>query len=159
MTSVQNPKWIHKVAYCDGASNSYKKRSGIGVVFFDYSALENIGDGKTLSRDAVAEHAISKEIFSDEGSDCIPTNNEAEYKSLISALEFAVKENYNELTIFMDSKLVVEQVNERWKINYPHLKKLKDKVMEFKEHIKFNVIHVKREYNSLADRQSKNCIE
>jgi ribonuclease HI len=49
------------------------------------------------------------------------TNNDAEYIGLIRALEHAIKSGIDELDVYMDSMLVVKQVNREWKINFPHL--------------------------------------
>ena len=57
------------------------------------------------------------------------TNNEAEYQTLIEALR-SVQEQLAQqglqpgtlsVQVLSDSKLVVEQVNQRWKIKQPHL--------------------------------------
>ena len=57
------------------------------------------------------------------------TNNEAEYQTLIHALR-AIHEQLAQrdvqpgtvsVQVLSDSKLVVEQVNQRWKIKQPHL--------------------------------------
>ena len=54
------------------------------------------------------------------------TNNEAEYRSLISSLNFLLDNRLqnNEVIINMDSALVVNQVNGKWKIKSPSLMKL-----------------------------------
>ncbi|MEO8814480.1 MAG: reverse transcriptase-like protein, partial [Mycobacterium sp.] len=43
------------------------------------------------------------------------TNNVAEYRGLIAGLEEAVRLGAAEVAVFMDSKLVVEQMAGRWK--------------------------------------------
>jgi ribonuclease HI len=48
------------------------------------------------------------------------TSNEEEYRGVVAALKFCSKGDQ----IFSDSRLVVEQVAGRWKINKPHLKPL-----------------------------------
>jgi len=50
------------------------------------------------------------------------TNNEVEYYALIEALKIAISGDI----IYSDSQLVVNQFNDKWKINYSHLRKLKD---------------------------------
>ena len=49
------------------------------------------------------------------------TNNVAEYRGLIAGLEDAVKLGATEADVFMDSKLVVEQMSGRWKVKHPDL--------------------------------------
>jgi len=54
------------------------------------------------------------------------TNNEAEYRGLILALRRAHKEGIHSCKLFTDSKLVANQINGYYKINYPHLQRLVD---------------------------------
>ena len=49
------------------------------------------------------------------------TNNVAEYRGLIAGLDDAVKLGATEAAVFMDSKLVVEQMSGRWKVKHPDL--------------------------------------
>lgn len=120
--------------YVDGAANMHVKRCGIGCVF------EN-GD------------VICEEIE-------YGTNNDAEYIGLIRALEHAIETGINELEIFMDSMLVVQQVNGKWKINYDHLLKHNNRVKELrKQVVNVSVNHVRREFNEEADFWSKLAID
>ena len=52
------------------------------------------------------------------------TNNVAEYRGLIAGLDDAVKMGATEAAVFMDSKLVVEQMAGRWKVKHPDLVEL-----------------------------------
>ena len=79
---------MYKV-FCDGASRSNPGEAAIGV-----SIQENDDE----------IHTISEAIG-------IASNNVAEYKSLIFALQYSLEKNYLNLEIFLDSKLVVEQIN------------------------------------------------
>jgi ribonuclease HI len=45
------------------------------------------------------------------------TNNFAEYSGLIDLLEYLYERKIKNVTIYSDSKLVVEQVNDRWDVN------------------------------------------
>ncbi len=47
------------------------------------------------------------------------TNNVAEYHGLLRGLEAAVEMGADDVDFYMDSKLVVEQMNGRWKIKHP----------------------------------------
>jgi ribonuclease HI len=49
------------------------------------------------------------------------TNNVAEYRGLIAGLEEAVKLGATDVDVFMDSKLVVEQMSGRWKVKHPDM--------------------------------------
>ncbi|KQB86828.1 bifunctional RNase H/acid phosphatase [Corynebacterium lowii] len=52
------------------------------------------------------------------------TNNVAEYYGLITGLEAARDYGATEVAVYMDSKLVVEQMTGRWKIKHPDMQKL-----------------------------------
>lgn len=89
------------------------------------------------------------------------TNNVAEYKALILAMEKAANESLNaELEINMDSELIVRQMNGQYKIKEPALKDLALSV--FKLTRKFKQIsfrHVSREKNQLADKLVNEAID
>jgi len=116
--------------FCDGASRSNPGKAAIGI------SIQI--DGKEI-------HTISKAIG-------VASNNEAEYLALESALEYCIKNNLMNLEIFLDSKLVVEQVNGNFKVKSNNLKPLRDKVLEHVKKLEFvNISHVYREHNKRAD--------
>jgi ribonuclease HI len=81
------------------------------------------------------------------------TNNEAEYDGLIHALEY-LSEEYkgSQLIIHGDSKLVIEQMSGKWKINAPNLKPLHEKAKGLEQNFsKVTYNHIARFYNSVAD--------
>jgi len=49
------------------------------------------------------------------------TNNQAEWEALIEVLRIAQHQNWKELKIYSDSKLVVEQFNDRWDVKNDEL--------------------------------------
>jgi ribonuclease HI len=85
------------------------------------------------------------------------TNNEAEYFALYHALEWLLDyEKSVKITHTMfnlDSKLVVEQINQNWKIKEPRMRTLAGKCWELIEKLtcETKFIHVKREKNYQAD--------
>lgn len=52
------------------------------------------------------------------------TNNVAEYRGLIAGLEQAQQLGADDVTVLMDSKLVVEQMSGRWKVKHPDMAQL-----------------------------------
>jgi ribonuclease HI len=60
------------------------------------------------------------------------TNNQAEYKALISALEFAVVIKVQEVTCHLDSELVVKQLKGEYSVKNSELRKLWRKAVELK---------------------------
>ena len=82
----------------------------------------------------------------------IATNNEAEYEALIEGLKAVSDWKPDRLEIFLDSKLVVEQVNGRWKVKEARLQSLQTKVKELLAGFpEFEIKHVERERNKGAD--------
>lgn len=81
------------------------------------------------------------------------TNNNAEYNGLIAGLKLAKKNKVEELECFLDSELVVKQLNGEYKVKHPDMKKLFDEVQNLKtdfETLSFK--HVRREHNKHADK-------
>ncbi len=81
------------------------------------------------------------------------TNNQAEYLAVILALEEAKKINAKEIDFYLDSELVVNQLNRKYKVKNQELSVLFIKVwnlsLEFK---KITFTHIPREQNKEADR-------
>ena len=116
--------------FCDGASRSNPGEAAIGV------SIES----------------EEREIFTISKAIGVASNNEAEYLALESALDYCVKNNYLNLEVFLDSKLVVEQVNGNYKVKSKNLKPLRDKILEHIEKLEFiSINHVYRENNKRAD--------
>ena len=73
------------------------------------------------------------------------TNNVAEYKALIKALEIAQKYAKEQLTCILDSELVVKQLLGEYKVVNPELLKLFKRVQELQENFnKIKYVHVSR---------------
>lgn len=83
------------------------------------------------------------------------TNNVAEYHGLLRGLEAAVELGADEVEFYMDSKLVVEQMNGRWKIKHPDMQKLAIEARRLLNQIpSFSLEWVPRAKNSVADELS-----
>ena len=89
--------------YCDGASRSNPGEASVGI---------------SILKDKEEIDTIKKRIG-------IATNNVAEYLGLIEALKYCVEKNIMEVDIYLDSLLVVQQVNLEYKVKS---KKLDTKV-------------------------------
>ena len=81
------------------------------------------------------------------------TNNQAEYRALILGLEELLRMNVKGTSCFLDSELVVKQLNGQYRVKDKDLKPLYERIKklagEFEE-IKFS--HVRREENKEADK-------
>ena len=81
------------------------------------------------------------------------TNNEAEYKAVVEGLKTCKEMGGKELKFFIDSLLVVSQLNGKFKIKEPRMKTFfnEAKMIEKSfESVKY--IHVPREKNYIADK-------
>ncbi|MGP6172737.1 bifunctional RNase H/acid phosphatase [Corynebacterium sp. A21] len=88
------------------------------------------------------------------------TNNVAEYQGLINGLRAAAELGADEVAVYMDSKLVVEQMSGRWKIKHPDMKKLaleaRDLAATF---TKVTYEWVPRAKNGLADELANKAMD
>jgi ribonuclease HI len=84
----------------------------------------------------------------------VATNNQAEYLALIEGLKAVTDWRPDRLEVYLDSKLVVEQVNGRWKVKEPELKELHRQATELLKQFgdTVNVRHVGRDDNRGADK-------
>jgi ribonuclease HI len=121
-------------AYFDGGARSNPGPAGYGVFIVDDA-------GKVLA-----------ELH---GSLGIATNNIAEYRGLIAALQWAVDQHLTSIVVKGDSLLIIEQMRGNYKVKNEGLKPLHMKarmlVMQIGD-VKFE--HVRRELNKEADRLS-----
>ena len=112
--------------------------TGTGPAFTlvcDGGSLGNPGKGYGSFRltDTAGYHEVTRLNFGDG-----VTNNQAEYRTLIAAIEAAarhaaadgVRPEAASLAIRTDSKLLVEQVAGRWKVRHPELQPLHSRVRD-----------------------------
>jgi len=125
----------------DGGSRGNPGPAAIGAVFYNkeqevvHSIKEYIGEG---------------------------TNNEAEYRAIIKALQVLLKTKWfsenntaeKQVICRLDSQLVVEQINGNFKIKQPHIQALMNEVKEciIQMHLNISFIHIPREENKMADK-------
>ncbi|MDD4271894.1 MAG: ribonuclease HI family protein [Patescibacteria group bacterium] len=81
------------------------------------------------------------------------TNNQAEYKALIAGLAKARDLGGLELEVFLDSELVVKQLNREYRVKDKHLAPLFVQVYNISLGFKKIIFkHIYREKNELADK-------
>jgi ribonuclease HI len=81
------------------------------------------------------------------------THNVAEYQALIEGLELAREYGVQRIRVYMDSELVVDQVNGVSAVRQAHLKKLCEEARSLLAQFKsFRISWVPRELNAEADR-------
>lgn len=90
----------------------------------------------------------------------VTTNNQAEYKALIFGLQAAIELGVKSIQIYMDSLLVVNQVQGIWKIKKAELIPLQSKIKELlTEFDEFSLSHVPRALNKEADAMVNECLD
>jgi ribonuclease HI len=120
------------VAYIDGGSRGNPGPAGFGV------RIER-GNG-----------TLVEEIAESIG---IATNNVAEYRGLLAALEWARRQGERELLVRSDSQLLVEQMRGVYKVRNPGLQPLHARARLLANEIgRVSFEHVPRERNARADR-------
>ncbi len=120
------------IAYIDGGSRGNPGPAGYGV------SIET------------SEGTIIDELT---GSIGIATNNNAEYRGLIAALEYFVKRQYRDVSIRSDSQLLIRQMCGEYKVKHPQLRKLHIQAKNLEAcltNVKYE--HIPRELNQRADK-------
>ncbi|WP_117389055.1 bifunctional RNase H/acid phosphatase [Mycobacterium marinum] len=88
------------------------------------------------------------------------TNNVAEYRGLIAGLDDAVKLGATEVSVLMDSKLVVEQMCGRWKVKHPDLVELHGQARELAGQFRrISYAWIPRARNAHADRLANEAMD
>ena len=137
------------IIHTDGGARNNPGPAGIGITLTPVSPLPK-GEGKERS-DGVRE--ISEYIGE-------TTNNQAEYKAVIRALEEAKKLGAEELEFYLDSELVVKQLKREYKVRDKDLAPLFIKVYNLSQGFKkVTFKHVIRERNKEADALVNRAID
>ncbi len=89
----------------------------------------------------------------------IATNNQAEYSGVIAGLRYLTTTEYREVTIRLDSKLVVEQLSGRWKIKNSNMQELAIEAQGLLREFEAKFEWVPREQNSHADANANKALD
>jgi ribonuclease HI len=88
------------------------------------------------------------------------TNNVAEYTGVVRALELARDLGAAEVDLLLDSMLIVEQLNGRWRVKDAKLRPLHDEAKRFLDGFeRWTARHVRRAQNSAADALANEAID
>ena len=119
------------IAYIDGGSRGNPGPAGYGVSVED-------GDGRVID-----------EL---NGAIAVATNNGAEYRALIAALEYLVANGRRDATIRSDSELLTRQMRGEYRVRQPALAALHARAGELASQLgRVRFEHVPRERNRRAD--------
>ena len=124
--------------YCDGASRGNPGPASYGVSIID-------------------EHGVVIAEFGEQLG--VRTNNYAEYQGVIAALRFLSSTDYREITVRMDSKLVIEQLSGRWKVKSPDMRELVSEASRLLAPFNAVLEWIPREQNSRADALANQALD
>jgi len=103
------------------------------------------------------ENKVIHEEFSYLG---ITTNNQAEYSGLLNALKYLISNNILEAKFYSDSELMVKQILKLYKVKDAGIQKIYTEVIkEISKFKKFEISHIRREKNSVADKLVNKCLD
>ncbi|MFC1501272.1 ribonuclease HI family protein [Elusimicrobiota bacterium] len=125
--------------FTDGASRGNPGHAGIGIVL-QSSQNETIDD--------YCEYIG------------VSTNNVAEYKGLIKGLKIAKKHNPSGLNVYLDSELIIRQMQGKYKVKNETLKayfEFANELISDLKNVKFK--HIPREMNQIADKLANQAID
>jgi probable phosphoglycerate mutase len=118
--------------YTDGGSRGNPGPAGYGVRIED------------------EQGALIEELHASLG---VTTNNVAEYRALIAALEWALAHGHTQVRVRADSELLVKQMRGEYRVKHPGLQPLYAEARALAARIgRVTYEHVRREANKEADR-------
>lgn len=136
---MSGPSSVHLILFADGGARGNPGPAGAGAVLYDQAGREMAALSKYLGR---------------------ATNNAAEYQALIMGLGEARRLGAGQITVKMDSELVVRQLLGRYKVKAPGLKPLyaqaKDLLQGF---ARVSILHIPREANRRADELANRAMD
>jgi len=125
--------------FTDGASRGNPGPAAVGAVF-------RLKEGK-----AIAEHseAIGR-----------ATNNVAEYRAIVAALEHCRRWKVKRIHLYLDSELIVRQLHGTYRVKSPDLRPLYQQVVFLSKGLdEFRVKHIKRAQNGHADALANRALD
>jgi ribonuclease HI len=127
------------ITYTDGGARGNPGPAGIGGVVLD------------------SEGVVIGEVSQYIGE---TTNNQAEYRALLATLQLAQSLGATEVDCYLDSQLVVRQMNREYKIKDPHLAQLFIQIYNLCPAIgTVTFTHIPRAQNAAADRLVNKAID
>ena len=125
--------------FTDGASRGNPGPSAVGVVFRQKNGPDLAEHCETIGR---------------------ATNNVAEYQAMVAALEHIRRWKVRKVHLFMDSDLIVRQLNGSYRVKSPDLRPLFQQVIFLTRDLKeFKVHHIKRVLNAQAHALANKALD
>lgn len=134
--SEANSEWLLMV---DGAARGNPGTAGCGAAIYDETG------------------AVVKKLSRYLGQ---ATNNVAEYEGLLMGLEALIQLGRKKIVVQSDSQLLVRQLNGQYRVKDEKLKRLFERAVTLlRQFDSFQILHVPRELNKLADRLANQGID
>lgn len=128
------------IVEADGGSRGNPGPAGYGAVVFD-----------------AEDHRVLAERMESLG---VATNNVAEYRGLVAGLTAAAELGAVDVSVRMDSKLVVEQMSGRWKVKHPDMIPLQRRAAELASGFdRVTYTWIPRAENAHADRLANKAMD
>ena len=125
--------------WTDGASRGNPGPAAVGIVFGQRGGELLCAHGETIGR---------------------ATNNVAEYRAVLGALQFARSWHVKHVVIRMDSELVARQITGQYRVKSQDLMPFYRQIISLMRGFdRVDVMHVKREKNSVADRYANLALD
>ncbi|MCP4574295.1 MAG: ribonuclease HI family protein [bacterium] len=125
--------------HTDGASRGNPGPASIGVVFGDAAGEPVCVHGEAIGR---------------------ATNNVAEYRAVVAALEHCKRWKIKRVYLHMDSELIVRQLHGTYRVKSPDLRPLYQQVVFLSRDLaEFRVRHIKRHRNAHADALANEALD
>jgi len=127
------------------------------IVHIDGGSRGNPGPAGFGVRVSRADGTVVTEISESIGT---ATNNVAEYRGLLAALEWAGEHREPDLVIHSDSELLVKQMRGEYRVKHPGLQPLHAEAKRLVArlgHVRF--VHVRREHNAHADNLANQAMD
>jgi ribonuclease HI len=135
------------VVRTDGAARGNPGPASLGAVLVDRRRPD------ALSPRATPDASISEYLGT-------ATNNVAEWTGVVRALELACELGAERVDLFLDSKLIVEQLHGRWRVRDAKLQPLWQAARELLAGLRlWSATHVPRAQNALADALANDAID
>jgi ribonuclease HI len=127
------------IVHTDGAARGNPGPAAIGIVVEDESGHTVYESSRTLG---------------------VHTNNEAEYLAIIAALQYLREIRAKEADFYLDSELVVRQLNGQYKVKEPRLQSLHGQATMLLNAVPTHTIrHVPRAKNARADALANEALD
>ncbi len=131
----------------DGAARGNPGPASLGAVLIDASRPD------ALDPAAQPDASISEYLGRQ-------TNNVAEYTGVVRALDLARELGAAEVELLLDSMLIVEQLNGRWRVKDAKLRPLHEEAKRLLDGFgRWTASHVRRAQNSAADALANEAID